>query len=1134
MDEVERKRALDPRKSFIVEAPAGSGKTELLTMRYLTLLCTVHKDPEEIIALTFTRKAASEMRHRIISAIKQAIQIDTQEAFDQLSSVEQARVNLAQKVLERDRKSQWHLIQNPNRLRILTIDALCAMLSYRSPILSNFGGKPQIHDYPKSLYLNAVQDFIEQTDNNCAWRDAFEHLLIYFDNLGRLTDWLVQLLSNRDQWMPMLYLHRNQENIEVFLQQTVNHILTHEIQSLCESFEPIATELQEMIPYLGQQLLEVDEDHPFCQFQMLYELPAQPENISFWLAMSDLFLTNQGQWRKSVTKKQGFLSPSSANNKEEKEKRKHYKARFMGLIEDFKGHQSLMKQLHQLRTLPMLPLDVHEVRILQSLQTILPILNGFLNLHFKEAGKVDFIETSLGASFALKDEIGPTDVAMIMDYKISHLLVDEFQDTSNSQFDLIERLVSEWDEHSGKTIFLVGDPQQSIYRFRGAEVGVFLHAKEMGVGNIRPESIVLKRNFRTSESVLTRIGDVLKKVFPIHNNLSTGAVTYKQAFSAVSSQSTDGVFVNCFQKTYEEDRFILEKIQTLCKEDNTKSIAILVRARSQLVNLLALLRSYELPYHAKEIKQICALPQVIDLIALMKATYNWSDRIAWLSILRAPWLGLSLNDLYAIVENETKELIWQSIQTDECLAALSEQGKTRLKPFIVLMQFWFQQRYRKPINEWLNGLWHALNGPSCYPYDVTNEVDQVFGLLNQFIDANGLIQFDAFEEKLLSIYVDQRSNQTEIKNFENKALTNTTSIQLMTIHQAKGLEFDYVFLPNLEKSTSRLDSAILNWHEGWYGNEKLFLMGAKTTHSKHGASIYDYVNSITSDKNDYELIRLLYVAMTRAKNKLFLTFSLASNEQNEPLKPRAGSFLALIYHYLDEEEKAYSCTQAQLKKTIIDVPFIYRSSQAIDLNKVALTSSETTINVDESNPLNRPVRAQNHIRLAGIVFHRLIAGLFQSKQKTEMASALNGLKERVPYLIKRFGLSAEHFQETHNLITEALENIFQDPKGQWILDLQHQNRLSEKGFSFCSGRSKSGQAVKHMIFDCAFTDQDNQWWIIDFKLTQAKNLEATELKNAIEQYKIQLTQYKKALMAYTKAAVKTALYFPTMPKWYEV
>ena len=131
----ERQKALDPTKSFLVQAPAGSGKTELLIQRYLRLLSGVEY-PEQIISMTFTRKAAEEMKRRILEALKNGM-IQTQPE----SSHQRETWELARHVLERDRKNDWRLLENPNQLKILTIDSFCAGLIRQMPIVS-WGGGP--------------------------------------------------------------------------------------------------------------------------------------------------------------------------------------------------------------------------------------------------------------------------------------------------------------------------------------------------------------------------------------------------------------------------------------------------------------------------------------------------------------------------------------------------------------------------------------------------------------------------------------------------------------------------------------------------------------------------------------------------------------------------------------------------------------------------------------------------------------------------------------------------------------------------------------------------------------------------------------------------------------------------------
>ena len=150
-DQQQRQHALDVSCSFIVQAPAGSGKTELLIQRYLALLAGVEA-PEEVIAITFTRKAAAEMRSRVLAALATGAN-DTQPA----AAHEQTTWRLARAARARDAALGWELAANPNRLRIDTIDALCHALARQMPVLSRFGARPETVTDAQPLYEEAAR-----------------------------------------------------------------------------------------------------------------------------------------------------------------------------------------------------------------------------------------------------------------------------------------------------------------------------------------------------------------------------------------------------------------------------------------------------------------------------------------------------------------------------------------------------------------------------------------------------------------------------------------------------------------------------------------------------------------------------------------------------------------------------------------------------------------------------------------------------------------------------------------------------------------------------------------------------------------------------------------------------------------
>ncbi len=142
------------------------------------------------------------------------------------------------------------------------------------------------------------------------------------------------------------------------------------------------------------------------------------------------------------------------------------------------------------------------------------ILIAQLKVTFQQHGKIDYIENAQAALIALGDDEHPTDLTLSLDYQIKHILIDEFQDTSNSQFSLIEKLIAGWEPNDGRTLFLVGDPMQSIYRFREAEVGLFIRAKTKGIGHLSLTPLTLSVNFRSTPTIVNWINQAFINIFP--------------------------------------------------------------------------------------------------------------------------------------------------------------------------------------------------------------------------------------------------------------------------------------------------------------------------------------------------------------------------------------------------------------------------------------------------------------------------------------------------------------------------------------------------------------------------------------------------------------------------------------------
>jgi ATP-dependent helicase/nuclease subunit A len=174
--------------------------------------------------------------------------------------------------------------------------------------------------------------------------------------------------------------------------------------------------------------------------------------------------------------------------------------------------EAAVAALVRLRQLPAPDHDNDD--IVRALARLMKLAAAELWLVFREAGEVDFGELAARAIAALGDDMDPTELGLRLDWRIRHLLVDEFQDTSPTQVELLQRLTAGWQQGDGRTLFCVGDPMQSIYRFRKAEVGLFLRAKAQGIGGLHLEPLRLSRNNRACAPVVDWINRRLPATVP--------------------------------------------------------------------------------------------------------------------------------------------------------------------------------------------------------------------------------------------------------------------------------------------------------------------------------------------------------------------------------------------------------------------------------------------------------------------------------------------------------------------------------------------------------------------------------------------------------------------------------------------
>src|ERR1017187_2986508 len=205
-DQPERIRAIDLSRSILVQAPAGAGKTDLLTRRFLRLLAEVD-EPGQVVAITFTNAAAAEMRHRILAELEKAAASDPLPA----ASIDEFSMDaLARRALEHSRQRDWELLDLPAQLRISTIDSFCRDLALQQPLLTGLGDGLGIYEQPDELYRRAARQALEQIDRaDPTLRSTIESLLWWRDNNWQeMESQRVEMLRSRDRWMHDFVLER--------------------------------------------------------------------------------------------------------------------------------------------------------------------------------------------------------------------------------------------------------------------------------------------------------------------------------------------------------------------------------------------------------------------------------------------------------------------------------------------------------------------------------------------------------------------------------------------------------------------------------------------------------------------------------------------------------------------------------------------------------------------------------------------------------------------------------------------------------------------------------------------------------------------------------------------------------------
>jgi ATP-dependent exoDNAse (exonuclease V) beta subunit len=1100
-DAAARTRALDTGTSLLLSAPAGSGKTTVLTARFLVLLAEVD-EPEQILAVTFTRKAAAEMRARVMGALRAG------EAGEDVRGIP---AGLPARAAAQAAARGWQLSLNPARLRVETIDALNYRLATQLPLGAQAAPRLDIATPADPLYRRAARRALLAALEQASQVVLFERL----DNSWRrLESLLTLMLAGRSHWLPRVLSARGSglaERVRRGLRTVVAERLAAALGALPTDVWTETSLLTVHAAHTRSRQGSIDAGlSAWLAAEAGGALPmlrADGDDLPRWHALCGLFLTTDDRLRRSFTIKDGFEAKDSAA-----------KRRVVDCAERLARLPQARDTLAEVRALPGVQLGEEESAVLEALAGLLERAAVELQLVFAEQGRVDYAYVAAAARAALTEDGGPTDLALRTGAALRHVLVDEFQDTSREQFLLLQALTAGWETGDGRTLFVVGDPMQSIYQFREAEVGLFLHARDHGLGAVALEALSLRRNFRCAPGVLDWVNRCFAKLFPLRDDAQLAAVRYHASTSGVTG-APGSVRLH---RLPEDAEFEAERVCEIVRETRARepgaSIAILVASRLHAAQIAPTLQAAGLSLRGVDLTRLDERPVVRDLGMLTRALLHAADRSAWLALLRAPWCGLTLAELEqltAAADAHGGELFeaLSAAAADERWSSVSRQRVARLRG--ALEPALRGEERGLPLWRRVEYAWLRLGGPALAA------------------EARDLEDAHAF--------LDALAQREDAADLAGEALSQITldlfaaagpaagAIDIMTMHAAKGLEWDVVILPGLGRSTARDHDPLLHWLAlpgAGDAEEDLLLAPIRSGDGDTLGSLGEFIKRLRRQRARIERLRLAYVAATRARRSLHLLGHLPPARADAERAPQRGALLELLWpavgpEFLSLTEPAGSDAKAAvaadagsyvLQRLPADwSPPLPPAAPEVERLHLSLRLPETEPQYEWVGLTARAIGTIVHAEL-----RQLSAGVPPARRNYAVWLADLGVPEP-----ERAHASAQ--------IRYALEHTLQDAQARWLLAPRASAQSEYRLTGLQDGR------IVNVVLDRMFVDEQGRRWIVDFKTSTHEGgaLEAF-FASEVGRYRPQLERYATLARQLGPEPVHAALYFPLLGRLIEV
>lgn len=764
-------------KNVAVNAGAGTGKTKVLTERFVYILehgdLELNKEVESIVAITFTKKATQEMVERIRKEIRNNFY----------------------------KGSKWtRFYRDMEKSNISTIHSFCGKILRENPI----EGK-----------VDPLFEVLDDTTSNDLLNESIKEAL----DLG---------LEDQNLFKLMLLLKENRtQNLIGDIKGVYNLIGTVGL-----SFDNVKAIT---LDYLNG--LKVDDgDLKVIKDTIIYLQGKLGKNSNIVKLIDDPIWLKFKDDKYDLDELFGILEYIKSRLGTSKKEVEYFELLSNSIDKTLIAKEASFKWLYT-----------------SFLDLLILVDELYINKKDKISG-LDYDDLQIKVLSLLDNDV----IRNKYQSKYKYIMIDEFQDTNELQKKIFYKLSTKDKPLDLNNLFVVGDPKQSIYAFRGADIGVFYNVLDDIKNSSEDETITLSKNYRTVDTVLDFINDIFEKLmgdqydpltpFHISENKIDIEILEDSEFDSGSEESL--LF---------ESSLIAKKIRELVDEGeyNYGDFALLFRATTRNYYYEEALKTYNIPYYNSSSKQFFRRHEILDIINALKSISNPYDTISTIGFLRGPMINLSDDTIFWLLKNN-EESLFKTI------------SKYIGKEFVQLP------------SEEVEKLDHALNLLD-YFYSI-KDICNISYLLERLLEITYFIQIQLLKhngkQALSNIYkfidiVDgyEKNNMQSLEDFidyidilkessESEGIIESEDsdvVKLLTIHKSKGLQFPVVIIPEMSKD-------IRSFYPRFLFNKDIGV-GVKSDENR---GIYDYIKSDLDEKDKEEKKRILYVAMTRAKKMLIL------------------------------------------------------------------------------------------------------------------------------------------------------------------------------------------------------------------------------------------------------------------------